>query len=232
MGFIIVAVLLIALVSFIPQLWVRAILRRHQHPHLDLPGDAKTFTQHLINKYQLQNVTLHCLPEHSKQGDHYDPLTKSIHLSFTNFNSNSLTAIVTAAHEFGHALQHHDHYEPLLQRTNMVLRAQWLQKFSGAALVATPILIPLLHTPMIGFITFAAGFIAMGIPVLIHLSTLPVEFDASYNRALPILKEGGYLNSKDLSSARHILTACAFTYVTASLASLFNLWRWFSGWRR
>jgi len=114
----------------------------------------------------------------------------------------------------------------------MVERAQWLQKFSGIALIATPILIPLLHTPMIGLITFAAGFIAMGIPVLIHLSTLPVEFDASYKRALPLLEQGDYLNKQDLGRARHILTACAFTYVSASLASLFNLWRWFSGWRR
>lgn len=232
MALIIIAVIVLATISFVPQLWTRAILKKHSQPHPELPGDAKTFTEHLIKKYQLFEVTLHCLPENSTQGDHYDPLTHSIHLSFQNYHSNSLTAIVTAAHEFGHALQHHERYEPLLQRTDMVMRAQWLQKFSGLALLATPVLIPLLHTPMIGLITFAAGFIAMGIPVLIHLSTLPVEFDASYKRALPLLKDGEYLNQKDLRAARHILTACAFTYVSASLASLFNLWRWFSGWRR
>jgi len=101
-----------------------------------------------------------------------------------------------------------------------------MQQFSGIALMLTPILIPLLHTPVIGLVTFGAGFIAMGIPVILHLSTLPVEWDASYNRALPLLKDGQYLSAADLKTARKILRACALTYVAASLSSLFNLWKW------
>ena len=66
----------------------------------------------------------------------------------------------------------------------------------------------------------------MGISTLVHLITLPVEWDASFSRALPILQRGGYLSNKDMQGARHILTAAAFTYVAASLASLLNLWRW------
>jgi Zn-dependent membrane protease YugP len=113
-----------------------------------------------------------------------------------------------------------------MQRTVLIERSQWMQKFSGIALMATPVLIPLLHTPLIGLVTFGAGFIAMGVPVIIHLTTLPVEFDASYKRALPLLKEGEYLDDADLKTARKILQACALTYVAASLSSLFNLWKW------
>lgn len=232
MALIIIGVALLALISFVPQWWTKTILKKHSQPHPTLPGSGHEFAEHLLRKHQLTDVRIEEIPPESVQGDHYDPIDKVVRLSSANFHSNSLTAIVTTAHEIGHAIQHQQNYEPLLTRTEMVERAQWLQKFSGMALVATPILIPLLHTPMIGLVTFAAGFIAMGIPVLIHLSTLPVEFDASYKRALPLLEQGEYLDKKDMRRARHILTACAFTYVSASLASLFNLWRWFSGWRR
>jgi len=72
----------------------------------------------------------------------------------------------------------------------------------------------------------------MGVPVIIHLSTLPVEFDASFKRALPLLEEGEYLNKKDHKTAKRILFACAMTYVAASLSSLFNLWKWLKALKR
>lgn len=231
MGLLIIGIALLAFISFVPQWWTQSILKKHSHPHPTIPGNAHEFALHLIKKHQL-DVRVEEIPPNSVQGDHYDPIDKVVRLSSANFHSNSLTAIVTTAHEIGHAIQHKTHYEPLLARTQMVERSQWLQKFSGMALLATPVLIPLLHTPMIGLVTFAAGFIAMGIPVLIHLTTLPVEFDASFKRALPLLKQGEYLDQKDLKRAHRILTACAMTYVSASFASLFNLWRWFSGFRR
>jgi Zn-dependent membrane protease YugP len=56
--------------------------------------------------------------------------------------------------------------------------------------------------------------------------TLPVEWDASFRRALPLLEAGGYLSREDQRKARQILTAAALTYVAGSLASLLNLWRW------
>ena len=232
MAILIVGVVLLAIISFVPQWWTRSILKKHSAPHPTIPGNGHAFAEHLINKFQIDGVRVEAIPQDSAMGDHYDPVDRVVRLSHDNYHSNSLTAIVTTAHEIGHAIQHQTHYEPLLTRTQMVERAAWLQKFSGMALIATPILIPLLHTPIIGLVTFAAGFIAMGIPVLIHLSTLPVEMDASFKRAMPILEQGDYLDKQDLKRARRILTACAMTYVSASLASLFNLWKWFSGFRR
>ncbi|MAA59842.1 MAG: hypothetical protein CMK79_06785 [Pseudomonadales bacterium] len=61
---------------------------------------------------------------------------------------------------------------------------------------------------------------------LVHLVTLPVEWDASFNKALPILQEGQYLSPGDMAAARNILTACALTYVSASLASVLGALRW------
>jgi hypothetical protein len=64
-----------------------------------------------------------------------------------------------------------------------------------------------------------------------HLLTLPVEIDASFNKALPLLTKG-YLLPRQIPAARSILRAAAWTYVAASLASLLNFWRWMALLRR
>ena len=72
----------------------------------------------------------------------------------------------------------------------------------------------------------------MFLPILLHMITLPVEFDASFNRALPILEQGNYLPAAAMPMARRILMAAALTYVAASLASLLNFYRWLAILRR
>lgn len=221
MPFLIIGFVFLFILTSLPNWWTQRILKKHSKPHPDIPGTGGEFAEHLIKKYKL-NITL----EETPTGDHYDPIDKVVRISSQNFNTNSLTAITTVAHEIGHAIQDKENYEPLKQRTALIERSQWMQKFSGFALMITPILIPIFHTPMIALITFTAGFMAMGVPVIIHLSTLPVEFDASYKRALPLLKEGKYLSHKDQKHAKKILWACAMTYAAASLSSLVNLWKW------
>lgn len=228
MGFLIIGFVLLFLVTSLPSLWTKHILNKHRKPHPSIPGTGMAFAQHLITKYQLTGVRV----EETTHGDHYDPIEKVVRISTLNAHSNSLTAITTVAHEIGHALQDKTDYPELKQRTALIERADVMQKFAGIALMLTPILIPLTHSPVVGLMTFTAGVIAMGVPVLIHLSTLPVEFDASFNRALPLLQEGGYLNPKDQKAAKQILRACAMTYVAASLASLFNLWKWLKALKR
>ena len=67
---------------------------------------------------------------------------------------------------------------------------------------------------------------------MIHLITLPTEFDASFKRALPMLEEQNILKDGDMPHARQILTAAAMTYVSASLMSLLNIARWWAILRR
>ncbi|MBN2647755.1 MAG: zinc metallopeptidase [Thiotrichales bacterium] len=227
MGILIIGFIILFALTTLPSLWTKQILAKHRKPHPHIPGTGMQFAEHLREKFQLPIQI-----EETEQGDHYDPLSKTVRISQANAHSNSLTAITTVAHEFGHALQDHQNYAPLKQRTLMVERAQLMQKFASGALLVTPILIAVVHTPMVGLVTFSAGFIAMGVPVLIHLSTLPVEFDASFARALPLLKEGNYLSPSDQRQAKKILLACALTYVAASLSSLFNLWKWLKAIKR
>lgn len=78
---------------------------------------------------------------------------------------------------------------------------------------------------------FVLGLMSMALSVLVHLVTLPVELDASFNRALPLLRAGQYVDDKDQNAARQVLSAAALTYLAASLSSLLNVWRWMYLWR-
>ena len=110
--------------------------------------------------------------------------------------------------------------------------AQKVEKIGSLVVLATPLLTLLSRAPGVGLMTLLSGICILGGPILVHLITLPVEIDASFDKALPILKDGQYVEEQDQKSIRRILTACSFTYVASSLASLLNLWRWIAVLRR
>ena len=70
------------------------------------------------------------------------------------------------------------------------------------------------------------GILFLSVRIIIHLVTLPVEFDASFGKALPALTRGNYLSPSDMPAARDVLRAAAWTYVAAALATLLNIGRW------
>jgi Zn-dependent membrane protease YugP len=79
---------------------------------------------------------------------------------------------------------------------------------------------------------FLGGLLTLGSAVVIHMLTLPTEFDASFGRALPMLAEQNILKPVDERHARKLLKAAALTYVSASLMSLLNIARWWAILRR
>jgi len=215
-------ILLVLAVVFGPSLWAKAVLAHHADDRPDYPGTGGELTRHLLDEAGLKEVAL----ERTDQGDHYDPAAKAVRLTPDNLNGRSLTAVAVAAHEVGHALQDRDGYGPLKTRTRLVKSIGWLQRVGSIIIFATFGLGAAAQAPGLAALGVGAGIATMASAVVIHLVTLPVEFDASFNRALPILDRWGYLPQSDLPAARRILKACALTYVASSLASLLNLWRW------
>jgi uncharacterized protein len=220
--------IIIGLVLVGPQLWTRRVFARHSAPRPDYPGTGGELARHLLNRFDLQHITV----EPTETGDHYDPLGKVVRLTPAIFDGKSLTAITIAAHEVGHAIQDHLGYQPLAERTKLVRIAQGAEKIGALLMMGIPIAAAVARTPVASVVVLMAGMATMGISTLVHLVTLPVEWDASFRRALPVLREGKYLTPDDERGAHSILTAAALTYVAASLASLVNLWRWIAFLRR
>ena len=221
-------VCLFLLLIYGPQLWVQRVLNHYNRDDEEnFPGSGGEFARHLLDRYQLGNVKV----EATEQGDHYDPVDFTVRLTRDKFDGKTLTAITVAAHECGHALQHAA-AEPLFQwRTRLAYSAVWAQRLGSFLLFAAPVLVLLFRVPSIAIINISGAFLMIGFAVVIQLLTLPVEIDASFNKAMPILKSG-YLSEKQLPAARSILRAAAWTYVAGSLASLLNFWRWLAVLRR
>ena len=80
---------------------MRFVLTRHGAARSDFPGSGGEFARHLLDRAGLNAVHV----EQTSRGDHYDPIGKAVRLLPEHFTGRSLTAVVIAAHEVGHALQ-------------------------------------------------------------------------------------------------------------------------------
>ncbi|MDH5621984.1 MAG: zinc metallopeptidase [Gammaproteobacteria bacterium] len=227
MAYLLVIVLVLALVLG-PGIWVQHVLRKYGRPEDRYAGTGANLARYLLDKHGLQSVTV----EVTESGDHYDPIAKAVRLTSDKHDGRSLTAITVAAHEVGHAVQDHTGYPALKWRTRLVRAMSGIEKLGAAILVISPILGILTRVPALGLLTFLAGILTLGTSAVVHFITLPTEFDASFNRALPMLDEHRILKAPDRAHARRLLTAAALTYVSASLMSLLNIARWIAILRR
>ena len=223
---IIILVLLAAILG--PSLWVGRIMSRYSKPADRYPNSGGELARHLLDELGLQEVGT----EITEKGDHYDPEQRMVKLSPQNFQDHSLTAITIAAHEVGHAVQHANGYMPLIWRTRLVRWVGPVEKTGAALLMATPLIIGITRAPIAGLLMMFGGLLTLGSGVVMHLLTLPTEFDASFGRAMPLLKKQNILAVSDEPHARRLLRAAALTYVSASLMSLLNVARWWAILRR
>ncbi|MGB0636559.1 MAG: zinc metallopeptidase [Gammaproteobacteria bacterium] len=220
-----ILILILIIVGLIlgPQIWARRVLRQFADKRDDISGTGGELATHILKEAGLKQYTVEI--DELGVGDHFDPINKTVRLSRSSYNDNSLTAIVVAAHEVGHAIQDHIGFGPLKLRTRLARVAGIFERVGSILLIAIPIVTMVTRTPQAGAALLIIGMAVMLLPVLVHLITLPVEVDASFNRALPLLS-GRFLSDRDIPKARKILSACALTYLAASLSSLLNVWRW------
>jgi Zn-dependent membrane protease YugP len=224
----VIAILLVLLLIFGPQFWVKWVLERHNREAEDnFPGTGGELARHLLDRYGLQEVKV----EVTELGDHYDPSTRAVRLTRDKFDGKTLTAITVAAHECGHAFQHAAAEPLFLLRTRLATISVFAQRLGSLLLFAAPFMVLVTRLPYAAVFNISGAFLIMGFAIAMHLLTLPVEIDASFKKALPLLSSG-YLSERQVPAARSILRAAAWTYVAASLASLLNFWRWIALLRR
>lgn len=222
MAILLIILAIIVVLALLPQFWVKRVIAAHSAERPDFPGSGGEFARHLLDEMKLGHVGV----EETNEGDHYDPTTKTVRLLPQHLNGNSLSAVVIAAHEVGHAMQDATGYRPLANRTRMAQQARWIETIGSAVMILAPVMMIFTKAPFLLVLQLIAGMVILSFTVLMHALTLPVEFDASFGRAMPVLKAGGYLEDKDMRSARSILRAAAFTYVAAAAMSLLNVMRW------
>tara|TARA_R110002049_G_scaffold286401_1_gene468178 strand:- start:7764 stop:8453 length:690 start_codon:yes stop_codon:yes gene_type:complete len=226
----IVIIVFLLIIIALPGVWVKHVLKKYSAPadRYRKQGSGAELARHLLDQLDLQQVAVEVTPT----GDHYDPQAKAVRLTQDKYDGFSLTAITVAAHEVGHAIQDARN-EPLFRnRQRLAAFAARGQRIGSVLMIAAPVVMLITRAPGMTFLFLGAAIASMLVGTLVHLSTLPVEFDASFNKALPLLQAGNYLHDGDLTHANRILRAAALTYVAASLMSLLNLGRWLAVLRR
>jgi len=214
--------------TILPSLWVQSVIRRYRQPANRYPRTGGQTARHLLDLLGLRNV----ITEVTDRGDHYDPVAKAVRLSADNFNGRSLTAVTIAAHEVGHAVQDARGFAPLRLRTHLVHWVAPIEKLGAGMLMMAPLMAAVTRSPRLGLVGLAGGVLVLAAGVVVHFLTLPTELDASFMRALPLMKQHHVLRPEDLPRARRLLTAAAFTYVAVALQSLLNIARWWAILRR
>lgn len=190
----------------------------------DIKGDGFSFAEHLLKRFELDEIVK---VEAVELGDHYDPDAKAVRLSKAFCHKRSITAIATAAHEVSHAIQHAENNTLFRRRQLLAKVAGVIGLIAPVALAVAPVLLFFTKSPSLSFTVLALGFLSVFMQTLFHLVTLPVELDASFNKALPMLIEGDYLpRPEDYEGAKKVLSAAAFTYVAGSLLNLLNIGAW------
>ena len=217
-----VGVLIVLALIFGPSLWVKMVMSKYSSEKPEMPGTGGELAKHLIERFSLDDVKV----EVTELGDHYDPTEKKVRLLREHYESKSLTAIAIAAHEVGHAIQDQQGDKRLATRTKMVPVVNQIARWSVVIISLSPVIGIITRHPMpFSLLLFLglSGFIAR---MMIHAVTLPIEFDASFSKALPLLRAGKYVSRSNEKAVSRILSAAALTYVSAALADILNLGRW------
>lgn len=215
-------------VLFGPSLWVSYVLNKYnRHPEKNFPGTGGELARHLLDRFDLHDVKVVV----TETGDHYNPIDRSVALTQDKYDGKTLAAIVIATHECGHAIQHARREPMFLLRHRLAQSAQGAQIIGSALLAASPLIGGLAVSPHLSLVSLAGAFMVLGYGVVVQLATLPVEIDASFKKALPLLRTG-YISEEQIAPSKTILRAAALTYVAGALIQLFNFWRWITVLRR
>ncbi len=204
-------------ISILPVVWINYVFKKNDEILPNMPFNGIEFGNQLIKELELKDVCL----EKTLIGDHYDLDQKKVKVGEDRLRKKSLTSISIICHEIGHAIQHAENYTPLITRTKLVKNTLWINKIAFAVIyIGLPIIFATGYLPLIK-VCILLILLSLFIGVVIHLVTLEVELDASFNKAMPIIKKK--IPAVYHDSCRSILRAAAFTYVVGVFKNLISL---------
>jgi Zn-dependent membrane protease YugP len=207
--------------GLILMLWAQSRVKGSYNKYSKVPNSANV-TGAQVARRILDANGLYDVPVERTRGelnDHYDPRTRSLHLSDGVYGTPSIAAMGIAAHEVGHAIQHARAYAPLQFRTAIVPAVN-IGSSLGIFVLIAGIFLQMTELAWIGVGLFALA-------TIFALVTLPVEFDASRRAKAALTNlgftDGGLQQGDETSGVSAVLNAAAWTYVAGFAASVLTL---------
>ena len=200
-----------------PVIWLNYILNKNNKTLINMPFNGLEFGNQILEENKLLNVKI----EKTLVGDHYDLKERKVKVLEERISKKSLTAISIICHEIGHALQHKENYKPLERRNIIVKKTSWILNIGNIVLYsALPIVLSTGSIVLLKLCFIVAAF-SLSISIIIQILTLDVEFDASFNRAYPIIKQKVPIQYH--KACKSILTAAALTYVIGVIRNFLSI---------
>lgn len=212
-----ILVLIGALICIIASGRVNSVFNRYSQVRSHSGMTGREAAEKILRANGIHDVTVRHIS--GNLTDHYDPRNKTLSLSDATYQSASVAAIGVAAHECGHAVQHHVGYAPLKIRGALVPVANF------GSMAAWPlIIIGLFINGNMSMMLINLGILLFSAAVLFQLVTLPVEFNAS-RRAVKVLENTGMLYPEEVDATKKVLGAAALTYVASAASMILQLLR-------
>jgi len=212
-----VYIIILFVLSILPMAWLNYVFKKNDAILINMPFNGLEFGETILNEIGLNDVKI----EKSLTVDHYDLSEKKVKVTEDRLSKKSLTAISIVCHEIGHAIQHKQKYKPLEQRTTLVKNTAWISQLGSVLLmVGVPTILATGSYNLIK-VCLLLVLLSLLIGVVVHLITLEVELDASFNKALPIIKDK--VPSEYHNACESILKAAAFTYVIGVVRNFISL---------
>ena len=202
-----ILVIVIGIIGLIVQMKLQSVFKKYSR--VMFPGGltGKEVAEKMLRDNGIYDVKVTSTPGHLT--DHYNPATKTVNLSESVYDSNSVAAAAVAAHECGHAVQHARDYAPLKMRSALVPWSLWVVLAGILLLHSFPAL-------------FWIGIAMIAASALFSIITLPVEYNASA-RAMNWLTGARILQGEQVAQAREALSWAARTYLVAALSAIATL---------
>ncbi|WP_026694840.1 zinc metallopeptidase [Peribacillus kribbensis] len=206
--------ILIILVPLYAQFKVKSTYNKYSRVHNSSGRTGAQVARSILDSHGLYHVGVE--ETRGFLSDHYDPRSKTVRLSSSNFHGYSLSSAAVSAHEVGHAIQDQQNYAFLRFRHALVPVANIGSNFSWILI-------------LIGIFAHLSGLLLLGIvfmalAVLFQVVTLPVEFNAS-SRAMNEVVQLGLIHRDEERETRKVLNAAALTYVAAAAVAVLELLR-------
>jgi len=196
--------------------WVSSTYKKWSQIENNARVSGAEIAERLIQYGILHDVRIE--PTGGNLTDHYDPHSKTLHLSRGVYEPASVSAMAIAAHELGHALQDKVDYFPLKLRSALVPVVN-IGSSLGWILIIIGLMLQVTNISWLGVAAF-------GTSALFALATLPVELNAS-SRAKALLADSGLIQTpQDQEGVNAVLRAAAFTYIATLATALLQLLYW------
>ena len=211
------------ILAFIAQILVKTTFSKYSKRYASSGITADEASRKMLRDHNCVGVDVQ--PISGSLTDNYNPKTDVLSLSDSVYSSSSIAALGVAAHECGHACQQYENSSLLKLRSFLVPVTNIGSRLAVPVAIVGLILEWIMAgTQNFGSYVLAFGILLYSLSTIFALVTLPVEIGAS-SRAMKMLKEENFLEGKELSGARRVLTAAALTYVASLVVSFLYLLR-------